>query len=48
MKAIFVADQRQGRALHPDDEAPLGLQVRLPDLSDASGFLASLGEALQS
>ncbi len=45
---LHAADQREGRALHPDDEAPLGLQIRLPNLSDPSRLVAPLGEALQS
>lgn len=40
--------RREGRALHPDDEAPLGLPVRLSNLSNARRQVAALGQALQS
>ncbi len=46
--SLHASDQRQGRALHPDPQAPLGLSSGLPDLGAAGGLAATLGHALPS
>ena len=40
--------QRQGRALHPDAQAPLGISNALPNLGDPGGLATTLGHPLQS
>ena len=45
---LYAPDQRQGRALHPDPQAALGLPLRLPDLGDPSRLAPALARPLQS
>ena len=46
--ALHAPDQRKGRAVHPDPQAPLGLSLQLQDLGHQGGVATTLGQARQS
>ncbi len=47
-RPLHAPDQRKGRAVHPDPQAPLGLSLQLQDLGHQGGVATTLGQARQS
>ena len=46
-QALHAPDQRQGRTLHPDNVARMGLRNRIPELTPAKSRLAEMAAPLQ-